>query len=50
MRPEADPLHAAGRRNEVATMWSDPMLARPENALTGVSFTRGGYAPLGPVA
>lgn len=26
------------------TIWSDPRLGRPENALTGVSFTRGGYA------
>lgn len=26
------------------TIWSDPLLARPENALTGVSFTRGGYS------
>jgi hypothetical protein len=46
MRPEEDPLHRAGRTSEVATMWSDPMLRRPESALTGVSFTRGGYAHL----
>lgn len=26
------------------TIWADPYLGRPENALTGVSFTRGGYA------
>lgn len=26
------------------TVWSDPRLGRPENALTGVSFTRGGYS------
>jgi hypothetical protein len=26
------------------TMWSDPLLGRPETRLTGVSFTRGGYS------
>jgi hypothetical protein len=25
-------------------MWSDPLVARPESKMTGVSFTRGGYA------
>jgi hypothetical protein len=25
------------------TMWADPLVGRPEAALTGVSFTRGGY-------
>jgi hypothetical protein len=25
-------------------MWSDPIIGRPEAAMTGVSFTRGGYA------
>ncbi len=25
------------------TMWSDPITGRPETAMTGVSFTRGGY-------
>jgi hypothetical protein len=26
------------------TIWSDPLLARPETHLTGLSFTRGGYS------
>ena len=25
-------------------MWSDPIIGRPENTMTGVSFSRGGYA------
>jgi hypothetical protein len=28
-------------------LWSDPMIGRPENELTGVSFTRGGYSRFG---
>jgi hypothetical protein len=27
----------------LATMWSDPLVGRPESQMTGVSFTRGGY-------
>ncbi len=34
------------RAHELSTMWSDPVVGRPENQLTGVSFTRGGYAHL----
>jgi hypothetical protein len=37
-----DPRHGTDDAR-VTTMWSDPLLARPENAMTGVSFTRGGY-------
>ena len=43
-----DPVYLANpqatRIPELATMWSDPLIGRPENTLTGVSFTRGGYA------
>jgi hypothetical protein len=39
-----DPVHGTDRRASTTTIWSDPQLARPENQLTGVSFTRGGYA------
>ncbi len=28
----------------LSTMWSDPLVGRPENQMTGVSFSRGGYA------
>ena len=38
--PHYDPEHAPN----LSTMWSDPLVGRPENEMTGVSFTRGGYA------
>ena len=38
--PAYDPEHAPN----LSTMWSDPLVGRPENTMTGVSFTRGGYA------
>ncbi|MEM7000900.1 MAG: N,N-dimethylformamidase beta subunit family domain-containing protein [Pseudomonadota bacterium] len=31
---------------QLSTMWSDPLVGRPENHMTGVSFTRGGYAQM----
>ena len=42
-----DPLLGTGRETEVTTLWSDVLLARPENHMTGVSFTRGGYHRIG---
>jgi hypothetical protein len=39
-----DPVQDTDRRASTTTIWSDPALARPENQLTGVSFTRGGYS------
>jgi hypothetical protein len=42
-----DPLYGSPREAEVTTLWSDALLARPENHLTGVSFTRGGYHRIG---
>jgi hypothetical protein len=39
-----DPVHGTDRAHLTTTMWADPLLDRPEAALTGVSFTRGGYA------
>ena len=38
-----DPLMGTGREAEVTTFWSDVIVGRPENHMTGVSFTRGGY-------
>lgn len=46
LEPERDPLFGTDRQRNVATMWSDPLAGRPENEMTGVSFTRGGYAHL----
>ena len=42
-----DPLLGTDRETEVTTLWSDVLLARPENLMTGVSFTRGGYHRIG---
>ena len=42
-----DPLYGTDREHEVTTMWSDPILERPENSMTGVTFTRGGYHRIG---
>lgn len=38
-----DPLHGTADTHLTTTMWADPLVGRPEAALTGVSFTRGGY-------
>jgi hypothetical protein len=42
-----DPLYDTDRMNEVTTFWSDHIVARPENHMTGVSFVRGGYHRIG---
>jgi hypothetical protein len=42
-----DPLFGTDRQHEVTTIWSDPIVGRPENTMTGVSFTRGGYHRIG---
>jgi hypothetical protein len=42
-----DPLLGTDREQEVTTFWSDVIVARPENHMTGVSFTRGGYHRIG---
>ena len=42
-----DPLYDTDRQNEVTTFWSDHIVARPENHMTGVSFVRGGYHRIG---
>jgi hypothetical protein len=44
---EEDPLYKTsdkpGDAPALSTMWSDPLVGRPESQMTGVSFTRGGY-------
>ena len=42
-----DPLMGTDRQPEVTTFWSDVIVGRPENHMTGVSFTRGGYHRIG---
>ena len=41
---EADPHYDSHGAPELSTMWSDPLVGRPESEMTGVSFTYGGYA------
>lgn len=41
---DQDPVVGTAEEPSVSTMWSDPLTGRPENEMTGVSFTRGGYA------
>ena len=36
-----------GDRATLTSMWSDPIIGRPENESTGLSFTRGGYHRIG---
>lgn len=40
---EEDPFYAQGRYKLLSTMWSNRLVERPENELTGVSFAWGGY-------
>jgi hypothetical protein len=42
-----DPLMGTDSEAEVTTFWSDVVVGRPENHMTGVSFTRGGYHRIG---
>ena len=47
-RYKDDPVFDTDHQAELTTMWSDVLLDRPENHMTGVSFTRGGYHRIGP--
>lgn len=42
-----DPVHDTDRIGELTSIWSDHLIGRPENHMTGVSFTRGGYHRIG---
>jgi hypothetical protein len=42
-----DPVMGTDREPEATTFWSDVVVGRPENHMTGVSFTRGGYHRIG---
>jgi hypothetical protein len=45
-RYQEDPVFTADRRR-ATTWWSSQVIGRPENHLTGLSFTRGGYIRMG---
>lgn len=42
-----DPVFGTDRQGELTSMWSDHLVGRPENEMTGVSFVRGGYHRIG---
>ena len=42
-----DPAWDTDRVGETTTFWSEPALRRPENRMTGVTFSRGGYHRIG---
>jgi hypothetical protein len=42
-----DPVFGTDRQGELTSYWSDLLVGRPENHMTGVSFTRGGYHRIG---
>lgn len=44
-----DPVIGTDRERRNTGVWSHRLTARPENQMTGVSFTRGGYARMGNV-
>lgn len=44
---EQDPLYGTQRETETTSMWSDRIIGNPENRMTGLSFTTGGYARIG---
>jgi hypothetical protein len=46
-RLKDDPCYGTERGRELTTIWSDHLLQRPENLMTGVSFARGGYHRIG---
>jgi hypothetical protein len=46
-RFKSDPVFDTERQAELTTIWSDHLLERPENHMTGVSFSRGGYHRIG---
>ncbi|MAV37950.1 MAG: hypothetical protein CMJ59_21130 [Planctomycetaceae bacterium] len=46
---EKDPFYKENRNKLIATLWSNRLIGRPENQLTGVSFNYGGYHRFGSV-
>ncbi|MDP1819152.1 MAG: hypothetical protein Q8K58_04585 [Acidimicrobiales bacterium] len=42
-----DPVYGTDRMGELTSFWSDREIGRPENLMTGVSFSRGGYHRIG---
>lgn len=45
--PKSDPLFGTDQQHLVSTLWCSQIVGRPENELTGLSFSRGGYIRMG---
>lgn len=45
--PAQDPVLETDRARRVTSLWSDPLIGRPETEMTGVTFARAGYARTG---
>ncbi len=45
--PSDDPVLGTGRESRLTSLWSDPLIGRPETHMTGLSFSRAGYARVG---
>ena len=45
--PTQDPVMGTAQQHLLAGMWSEPLIGRPENMTTGLSFSRAGYARMG---
>ena len=44
---ERDPVYETSDRTRLTSIWSDTLIGRPETAMTGLSFVRGGYHRIG---
>jgi hypothetical protein len=42
-----DPVYGTEQQSALTSIWSDHLIGRPENGMTGVSFSRGGYHRIG---
>lgn len=42
-----DPVNGSAQQERLSSIWSDHLIGRPENHLSGLSFTRGGYHRIG---
>jgi hypothetical protein len=45
--PTDDPVLGTDRQRRLTSIWSDPLIDRPETRMTGVTFCRAGYARVG---
>jgi len=45
--PSEDPVLGSEHERRVTSLWSDPLIDRPETEMTGLTFARAGYARAG---